>query len=965
MIFDVSLQDLYRLDELMWSMKNNQEEVRIVTPGFNNRSLDYDLASVVAEFLKKGNTLKEELDLSNANVASDLQIKWQFEDITQEWALKRQKGSPYDHNFFALPFKVIEVKPASTWQKISWAFSRGYRWIKKQFGGGKYFANKQTYKALPWKLETEQTQFLHLGAFNDPFTLLATEVLQQDETPFVAQAECLGSYCFILENGTLQLKALESNPSKDSMRAAVIAYRDFLKQAFGWRILDSVPQLFAEELSQYEDIFTDPTHEEEQLFSYLNNTFDIDFENMIKQNMPLFPDHIFKCNIGVYNIEMPQVESLYLRLVKKLKQFSFDENISLNTSQDFFAFFDQLTLPAPNLFSLREKRGIYLSFIQSAGTDLNTAKFREYLNAFDTYVKGFENPGYGEKIRELKPEIFHRLMEILYVDSCLFDHTVSTPQKCFTGRKIIHLAISGYKTMGNKKEYDPARNLFELFHLFPLLAEGNQAASYETLAHVVAKKSLWSEYAMRPMERLSTTSSQQKSIRRVGRIFPFPSQSGGKHWWYYVDGLLNDGGGDVNYALVPCCKGYMLNVADNPATGIRAPLIKLYRSTASDPEAESSIDSLLADTNPNQIGSPNFKKGDEYENAYFDRCTMPLWTAYLVIGDIDGAVNVFKDIAFTPLEDISLITTEAQKRTYLVNFLAWQIGEFSQDRNPLSLKNRTSLAQMRVSEFEKKLDAGLFSHYLTQTLEGKEWELSKLAQNIYFVGHSLGAALVQEAIFHFGPDDHRIPLVGCHFKCFAYDPPGVSMKTASKFLDFGRQNQELMVQLRQKWEIEFHFEFQDIVPQGGACFLGAQGYKRAQDESWLKISSQICKPKDSATDLVMTTLPTHGRRFQHLIKAGESSNLNCEWKSLSISELVNLKRDWFLSEALRQTFGFKWTTPFLSETLLRRGIPGFMAHTYYTIKKALYPMRAPLGYEVDKEGVLFCTYKGYTALANP
>ena len=414
------------------------------------------------------------------------------------------------------------------------------------------------------------------------------------------------------------------------------------------------------------------------------------------------------------------------------------------------------------------------------------------------------------------------------------------------------------------------------------------------------KNRFGSEFPLRSIELSTATyASEQKAVRRVGRVLPFPITENGEKRWYYVDGLLNDGGGDVNYVLIPACKGYMAHAGDLPKTGKRAPLIKLYRSTASDGEQESSIDSILADTNPNKVGDTDFGKGDEYETAYFNRCTMPVWAAYLTINEIDKATEAFK--IQPPIKEGRLPDPKISRRDMLEKFLAWQIQTKGGN-------DALNVAQTRLNSLIGKIGLPAFNDYLSKPA-GMEWDKEKMAQDIHFVGHSLGGGLGQSGFYHFGAEAHRIPLFGCQFKCFAFDTSGVTTKEAEGLIDFGRLHTALIQNLGQKWEIHYQFEQGDVVPQGGDCFLGVQKYDKAKDENWLLVTGTIQAPIAATdTDPPITTAPTHGRRFQ-------TENGQRFTYDLTIAEMDQIKRNWSLNNTLRDKFGYRWTLPYVSEKL--------------------------------------------------
>lgn len=928
----ISSVPLYRLDETLWSFHQDGLEIRVLTPGFNCRAVDYQLACRIADSFKKD---KELVDLSNEkNILPELQQTWEMIDITKKWYddLDVFFGEGFDPE----SVRVIQIKPSS------W-FQRGLFSIKSWFGND---TGSLLSFYLPWDEKGWESHVLEDGLFNDPFTCLASQALQKDETPFVTDKACRGSYRFIIRDQKLMLepiKKTEDEDLRDSI-AAIEAYRAYLKRTFAWCILDGVENIFEQELDTYASIFENNKNQEEQLFGYLKYSMGIDFDDLIKNHQPLLPDHVFKCNISVNNVEMPQVESLFLRITKQLKLTIFSDKVVLETPLQFFNFLKELKVSS--YFSLKEIRGLYCSFKKFSGPfPLTSKSFRAFLDSF-TFIEGQQQSGYGEKIRDLTPDAFHRLMEILFVDTGLLEAPSdgdSFSERFFTGRKIIHLGITGYKTMGDRDEYDPCRNLFELLHLYRPLIKANETILQEVLPIVVAKKSLWSHYPAKsiPVHR----------ERRVARLLPFPDYQGEKRW-YYVDGLLNDGKGDLNYVLVPACKGYLEVPGGHHAVSKRSPLIKLYRSTASDSEAESSIDSLLADTNPEKVGSLDFRAGDEYEVTYFRRCTMSLWTGYLIIGEIKEAVKAFKEIPFFKDKKSKVLSSQEDKKHLLLQFIVWQRFQIQGG----DLKKLELLSQEDLNLFIQEVGTVEFECYLTESIQGMEWEKQKIAQDIVFIGHSLGGALSQSGLYHFGPEQNRIPLFGCHYECIAYDTPGVTKDEAEQFLKFGRTHKALLLALKQLWKIKYQFEYEDLVPQGGSCFLGIPGYDPKIDESWLNITASVCRPFSSAQDIILTTQPTHGRRFNHA-----QPSIDYQRTALTIPELNRLKENWTLSGSLRKKFGYEWTVPKMTETL-RRTVPGTFAFTYFWIKKQATSFFSPENLETDKDGVIFCTYKGRGAV---
>ena len=937
---------LYRLDETRWSTRIGTKEIHIVTPGFDDRSLDYNTAQEVAQGLTSEDSIK-------AAIKNGITGKWQITDITKTWYDSRQTSGivPSFHPMLANPpVQIFQVSYYKTTDKVYEMFrnTKNYffsRWITKP-------TPRSTGAASNLNLEQLKADFISTGAYSDPFSQLARDSLQQFETPFVADDNPAGSSVFVLRGQELKLEPNSPSVDASAKKDALNLYIQFLREAFAWRILDGEMREVLTGIKEYSKIFSGP-NPDEQLFGYLKATLAIDLEKMAEQGEPLFPDHVFKCNIAVNNIEMLMVESLWLRIDRFRYQTVVDKT-PLKDAQDLYNLLK-------GQFSLREIRGLYKDFFGSNNQPKTLGEFIACLKSLK-YLPNHDDIGLGEKVRELDPDSLDRLMKILYVDTDLLDPSL-LPEKVFTGRKITHLAISGYKTMGNKIVYDPSRNLFELFHLFPALRDGSLDLLNELLSLVVVKKSLWSHYPQREVDLDPGLSTEDKATklqqeqRRVARLIPYPSCQGQKRW-YYVDGLLNNGKGNFDYVLVPVSKGYVAGSTQYDDYAKREPLIKLYRSTASDLEAESSIDSLLADTNPKGVGNLDKMAGLKYEVNYFGRCTMPLWTALLITGNQESAKTEFEKTEKTvPIEkpDPKKLSTRI---ALLKEFIAWQLKEISN-----SPESTTEQANHLVEDFIAAVTLEKFTQLMLNSIQGEEWDNKKVAQDIHFVGHSLGGALAQSGLNEFGPGNSRVPLAKCNFKCFAFDTPGVTTAENSQFLNFGKDNKILLGKLGQQWEIHFQFEYKDFVPLGGDYFLGTIGYNTKDHSSWLKITARVCEPLKSATDLGVITNPTHGRRF---VQAKMSDYLEM---AISIDELVQMKEAWAFKGDVANHFGFPLTA--LGETF-RKNLGGALIYPYFTLKSMLSKqIIRPRPYELDKDGVLFCVYhargaaRAYTSIFRP
>lgn len=295
---------------------------------------------------------------------------------------------------------------------------------------------------------------------------------------------------------------------------------------------------------------------------------------------------------------------------------------------------------------------------------------------------------------------------------------------------------------------------------------------------------------------------------------------------------------------------------------------------------------------------------------------MPLWVAYLVIGNVEKAAECFLQI----IGSQNRVDKKANgKEENLIRFLTWQ-----RKGNPKGVA-------AVYNAFKEQVGAETLKIFFSSTILGSEWaKQNKIAQDIHFIGHSLGAALSQNALHHFGPRVGRVPLAGCNFKCIAFDPPGgVTEEENHQFLAFGRKHKGLLKGLGQKWGVHYQFEYQDFVPQGGPELLGVSSHY-SHDKEWLEVTGTIFKPLPTAKHLDITTMPTHGRRFLH-IDPKESIH-EYEATNLTPFELYEFKTAYWLPLELRRKFGYHVTTPRMTEEL-RRTVGGTFIFSLLWMRK--------------------------------
>lgn len=565
--------------------------------------------------------------------------------------------------------------------------------------------------------------------------------------------------------------------------------------------------------------------------------------------------------------------------------------------------------------------------------------------------------------KELQPKAFRSLpflflndlIGIFFTDTQLMKpHTQS--KRCFTGRDLKHLSICGYKTQGDRAVYDPSRNLFEMAHIYhhlqnPHLNRFN--IGIELLVHVVAKKSLWAHLPFRPLEAawekqkkivagwkdrfvksVDKWLNEKKHVIQTGQLIPFSFiQKDGNspnEVWYYVAKMTNDRGGNLNYVLLPVNRRYAI---EEDKLLKESPLVMLYRSTASDPEAVDSYRTVLADMNPSGIGSLRLGASDEQDLTHFNRCTMPTWVGYLILGDFNKAIqdldldHSLKETAkFASGKHLGepLRSVYAHRRDSLRKFIAQQ-KTLLEDRlvgiDEISDLIRDFLNFIREEHKQGKIKFTPedFKLFISYSLEAKEWDMSKVMQDIHFMGHSLGGVFVQQSLHRLCSLRKRIPLIDCKYQCSLYDAPGRTKKDAHEFITFGRDHRELLTTLRQKWEINYHFEKEDSIPLGGEAYVGTFEYTDA-DQDWLKVSGVVYTPLTGGeagvavnvpTDSAIVAMSAHGRRFA-LAQEGQHYLSH----TLTATELNDFKPN--LTGAMRRVFGFQdWYLPGSTEKVRR------------------------------------------------
>jgi hypothetical protein len=833
---------LTRLDDQMWAysvpdgVDSSFEEIRINVPLPYKGKDAYAVAKAVAStFDEKISRLRETVLKTGLNIPIDaedpaIRGSWHISISTPKGIVRRSLAAISDAVTQSIPFTrtftdrkivVVDASRVPEAKKISQvALPIITQSNPHAFGGT---SAEVLSKNIKDRLVSE--------SFQDPFTLLASTCFQKYESFFVMEAEHRGSYRFVIDDeGRIRLEENVSSSERysDENRKVVSAYVEFLKQEYGASFV-----------------------------SYIEANYNISFEKMIREGLPLLPDHVSKCNIGVNNIEIGDVEHLTRKLQDLLSQLqgqAKDPSWEGRKDRPAIAFLseDRTSL------SMREARGLLRSIPKKEPT---VNDLREYLT---TLVENHLSTA-----RQLPPFAFNALVAMIMPTDAELD-------RAFTGRKIRHLAIMGAHTMGEPHTSNPCRDLFELLHVFADCRKTNDWKNfYEILSHVVAKKSLFRK------------TPNGTNAWHVGLLIPGPNTPSGEALWYCNDAFYDDHKGNVNYILLPASKLYV------DANGTLPPMIKLYRSTCSTRNAVNWQDSLAADLNPRSSpGSLEPNAASEYERVYIRERTIPVWMGYLI------AARSHKDY-----DDRG--TARLEKAAH--EFLEYLKNEGFADLG-LEKVIRKMLADGDFETLQKMLTQyGLYF---------KEDPRYKIFQDIAFVGHSLGGALAQYGAWGFLAGSGRVPLPGNSATCYSSDSPGIDAASDAAFMKFGRDHQDLLQGLNIRTRVIDLFEYGDFVQQAGECHLATTGFDAKKDASWLDFSAAVFRPIETTrVPSLVTPGSAHGRRIG-LAKEGEDYTLT----DVSPQNLWDFHHTLFLRGTLKQIFGSTLCLAPRATEAVRRGV---------------------------------------------
>jgi hypothetical protein len=867
--------ELYRLDNCIWSYKRTVddspdtwpmiEEVRIQTPAFKNPGYSYLTACFVAKAIQLSNVFS---CLKNGHsILIDVQQTYSF--LEGRWQITCAKDGGFIPWMVQwIPFfkkypsnQFISIRASQSKKKTPPALIVNMKDFAACYSlqTETAFSWSEPISIAPWDCFEQRIRQISL---NDPFTALATKALQTVEVYYVSRRSACGSCRLVLhQNGEMTVKLISPFDDPKENQRTVRKYYEFLIQEFGpWHV------------------------------KYAQSAYGIDLIAMAEKCLPLLPDHIYKMNVGVNNIEMSHIESLFQRLY--LIRDDLKRRIGDASLEDTLQRYND---PAKATFlSMREIRGL-LAVGNREITD--QALLEQFLNRLVGNV-------IPDHIPHMPPEQFNALVSMIWPT----DEDIS---RLLTGREIRHLAICGCKTMGIPDENDPCRDLAELLQVCPHLQKTEDWDNfYELLAHVVVKKNLFREHFR----------SNHNPIWRTGVIIPAPKTEDGAARWYCVNKVCDDGEGNLSYILLPAVKGFHKD-------GRPLAMIHLYRSSNFNQDAIDSIGSIENDLNP--FGAPGSRGEEVFQDAkksFFFNRTIPLWAALCLYGDIQFDKKKSSDYYRESLDELQRCLQKSP---------TGEEGALKQIKDLWA--NGDSL---RIREF------------LLATAENqRELPKFKRAQDIVFIGHSLGGALAQYGMYHFGAGARRIPCPGHHFICRCYNSPATDEGIDRRFMAFGQKYRALLKSFGQQWQVFYQFEYGDFVPETGVSHLGTWQYLPTIDTEWLNILIHIFTPLKNARALAITTCPTHGRRICE-------ARIDADYRiqTLSPDQLYQFHHAAVLPRRLRKLFGYRiLVSPILTEAV-RRAI-GAILVPFLMIRDKIDHIRHPEPVQRNSDGIFICEYR--------
>lgn len=569
------------------SKSNNQEVILKIDSKLGDVEFRFNLAQKVANSISRGNPAKV-YSLGNkkwslvteSRTPTILKAARPFSSMIQE---STEDGILRLCVLECQSSAVAGVNDAAIVQAKNLKFEKNLSHINYKCRGEKIVSETEFNDHIRGKaLLPPEVHPIGQSLFSDPFTELATLAFQRLEPSFISKdyfqpEDC--DFCFVkVKDKLLLVNQKNKTIHKSDSKAVVKLYKDYLIQEYG-------PEKVA----------------------YIEFLYKIDLDH----TEVLTPEHIYRFNMGVNNLEVQDLEVFLARCHETIAWFDPFGESSFKESDSQIPLMEYFSRTSLN-FHNREKRGILAALREELKAEPTLNDFREWL---------YQLAPLPDSIDEASPEQLQTLMKV-------FTLKPEELNAALTGRRIYEFIKSGY-TNAEKNEYKPWIEQQQLLQISPKLESSKDLLEYhEKLAFVIAKNHLVREH---PTEHF-----------RLGAIIPGPKDSDGQEHFYKVTSFISNSFGIVSMSLERVCNDPQVMP------------IKIYRSTASSPSSLQAVESVLNDLYI--VSSPGYKGmeiADPYEAIFYQQRTIPFWVGYLTLASNEKVSETIES-AKKMLQDLTL-----------------------------------------------------------------------------------------------------------------------------------------------------------------------------------------------------------------------------------------------------------------------------------------------------------------------
>ena len=612
----------------------------------------------------------------------------------------------------------------------------------------------------------------------------------------------------------------------------------------------------------------------EEKLARMEHFLKINLLEMAIKNEPLTPEIVYRFNVATSLIEIQSVRALWTTLQKISEKPKSEKLMPAIAAQ----------LP------LFEQRGL----VQLLG------KKAEDLTIEDLKKWSAEAKKSGREI--------DRTMEIYKMDAVDRD-------RMYSGRKIFEPITTDYTTAdyGERKVHVDLQELSQIVeeHEYdenrPISEEQKEAAFYERLMHIVAKKEL---VIAHPTQEMS-----------VGMMIPGRPHPDGSRQWYSVTGCTRTLYGKCSYTLEPT------------STKSTLPPILLHRSTFTNED----VSSVRNDFNPlSGPGYEGFSLAAKYENNFVKNYTIPAWVGYAHWAAKDLTHDHAKerlekateqliwtlkkpylpktyrqlirandylllDLFYNGICSLTLSIAEQKKLcewTYNfftkerddsenranAKFLASLLDQFPSEKNKTLAAELRAFAENKVTQDASVVDKLPIVQKLRELQEKaktdesaiEEWSdlltahakslgehpSQKQATDFAIAGHSLGGALTQISMVKYTSDEERIPLKT--MQGHIADAPGILDDDCEALFNYGNRHCEMMVAIGSKLELTNSQEKGDPTVLSGERHVGSVKTEEEQklQARWFSVKNKLYDVKEDAKTPALRENLRHGTRFE-------------------------------------------------------------------------------------------------------